>query len=877
PARHAQGHDDLPAHQPADRGPAGLGLRLGDRGRPAGIHAHAARRLQSLCRLGSAVGVRADGASRSARAGVAHRDLFGRTHGDHRADVVLQGDLVRVSAAGLLDRLLRAILLEPFLARGHRQLLHHRVRIDGAHAGRGAARRLRLRALPLPRQGHAQPRHDVADHRARGRERARLLQLLDPLASGGGPRPHDHRTQLLIDTRRLPGHRRCAQGLRPQPRTRRHERRRRAAARLRLGHAAGAAARNSGRGAIRLPALLQRGGGCDLHRRPRRIDLAAKDVRIDPPRIRSRHRRGVDAAHGRGAARRFDLVVLSTKARPRVSNMQIDPLVKPRSVAIVGATDRVGPARSVIESLGAIGFAGPIYPVNPKYQTVRNLVCYPSLTDLPEAPDVVVFSIRKPLLLEQVRLAAKRGARSAVIYDAGFAELGEEGARQQAENARLCREAGMPMCGPNCMRILNPTARATTYKQTVMAPTGLAGKVGIVSQTGSVCIAFLSDRRRYGISLSVSAGNEAVTPTVDYLEYLIDDPATNVIATFTETVREAERYVAALDRAAAVGKPVVVLKVGRAERTQRAITSHTGGLAGESRGFSGVLRAHRAIEVSDLDEMPEVLAVCQGERWPRGRGISVITGSGGLAEMILDNATTVGLDLPPLSNAERAEAERVIGRITGDGNPFDAWGNGNYAVNLPQAMSVVRDSERIAAIVYCADTGNEGQLGHPGRVLENVNMLVESARRSHKPHYLMSSRPGVMNLQQAKALREAGLVQIGGTRQGLGAIDRVGRYMTAQKPVRPFANRSGPPLAELLVARPPRRTINEHDSKRLLRAFGVPVAREFRVVTIAEAKDAARELGYPIVLKALSDEIPHKTELGLVAVGLKNSDELAHA
>jgi len=556
--------------------------------------------------------------------------------------------------------------------------------------------------------------------------------------------------------------------------------------------------------------------------------------------------------------------------------MQLDPLVKPRSVAIVGATDRVGPARSVIESLGAIGFAGAIYPVNPKYQTVRNLVCYPSLTDLPEAPDVVVFSVRKPLLPEQVRLAVKRGARAAVIYDAGFAELGENGAREQAEIAGLCREAGMPVCGPNCMGILNPTARSTTYKQTVMDPTGIAGNVGIVSQSGSVCIALLSDLRRYGVSLSVSAGNEAVTRTVDYLEYLIDDPATKVIATFTETVREAERYVAALDRAAAAGKPIVVLKVGRAERTQRAITSHTGGLAGESRVFSEVLKAHRAIEVSDLDEMSEVLAVCQGERWPRGRGISVVTGSGGLAEMILDNATAAGLDLPALSGAERAEAERVIGRITGDGNPFDAWGNGDYAVNLPHAMSVVNNSERIAAIVYCADTGNEGQLGHPGRVLENVKMLAEAAQRSHKPHYLMSSRPGVMNLRQAKALREAGLVQIGGTRQGLGAIDRVARYMMGQKPVRTSANR-GPQLADLLAAMPGRRTINEYDSKRLLSGFGVPVTRESRVATIAEATSAARELSYPVVLKALADEIAHKTELGLVAVGLRNDEELARA
>src|SRR6185295_10022952 len=209
--------------------------------------------------------------------------------------------------------------------------------------------------------------------------------------------------------------------------------------------------------------------------------------------------------------------------------MPIDALVKPRSVAIVGATDRPGPGRTIVESLGAIGFTGPIYPVNPKYQTVLNHVCYPTLTDLPEAPDCVVFSIRNPLIPEQMRLAVQRGARAAVIYDSGFAELGEEGAKLQAEIAGLCREADMAVCGPNCMGILNPTARVTTYKQTVMRLDGLAGNVGFISQSGSVCIAMLSDLRRYGISLSVSAGNEAVTRTVDYLEYLIDDPATKVI------------------------------------------------------------------------------------------------------------------------------------------------------------------------------------------------------------------------------------------------------------------------------------------------------------------------------------------------------------
>jgi len=554
--------------------------------------------------------------------------------------------------------------------------------------------------------------------------------------------------------------------------------------------------------------------------------------------------------------------------------MPIEALVRPRSIAIVGATDRAGPARSVIESLGALGFSGAIYPVNPKYPTVLNHVCYPSLTDLPEAPDVVVFSIRNPLIPEQVRLAIKRGARAAVIYDSGFAELGEEGAKLQNEIAGLCREAGMAVCGPNCMGILNPPGRVTTYKQTIMNAVPIAGNVGIVSQSGSVVIAMLSDLRRFGISLSVSAGNEAVTRTVDYIEWLIDDPNTKVIATFTESVREPERYVAALDRAADAGKPVVVLKVGRTERTQRAITSHTGGLAGSSRVFSEVLRAHRAIEVEDLDEMTEVLAVCQGERWPRGRGISVITGSGGLAEMILDNATAIGLDLPPLTPAERTEAERVIGRITGDGNPFDAWGNGNYAVNLPHAMKVVDGSDNIHAIAYCSDTADSGHIGHPGRVLENVKMLAAQAKDSRKPFYLLSTRSGVMNTVQAAALREAGLVQIGGTRQGLAALDRVGRWMTGRPPARATAAaQAHAPLPRSAQ----RATINEFDAKRLLAAYGVPAAREARVETLEAARTAAGQIGYPVVLKALSDEIPHKTEHGLVAVNLKSDDDLAAA
>ncbi len=554
--------------------------------------------------------------------------------------------------------------------------------------------------------------------------------------------------------------------------------------------------------------------------------------------------------------------------------MNIKSLVAPKSVAIVGASDRPSLGKIILESLGRIGFSGAVYPINPKYNTVLNLQCYPSLADLPEPPELVALCVSSSRVQEQVALAIRSGVNAAVVYDGGFAEAGPDGERLQKTIADECREAGLALCGPNCMGILNPQARSTTYKQMVQDTEGLAGNVGLVSQSGSICIAMLSDLRRFGFSLVVSSGNEAAVTTSAYLEYLIDDPATNVIATFTETVRDPERYLAALDRAAKKGKPVIVLKVGHSERARRAVTTHTGGLAGDTAVFSEVLRAHRAIEVRDLEEMTEVLAVCQGQRWPKGARIGVITGSGGLGELILDNATAAGLDLPPLEAGEKAEVERVIGHITGDGNPLDAWGNGTYSENLRHAMHVLNNSQNIDCLVYCNDVADRQQLGQPARVLDNVNLLLEAARTGTKPHYLMSTRFGLMNMRQVEALRSEGLVMISG-RQGLVALDRLGRYGRPLRAVRKPAPTLAPRLAAL--CRTGREVINEFESKVLLAEYGIPITREQRVETLEEAQNAASEIGFPVVLKALSDAIPHKTEYGLVAINLQRPDELARA
>jgi acyl-CoA synthetase (NDP forming) len=460
--------------------------------------------------------------------------------------------------------------------------------------------------------------------------------------------------------------------------------------------------------------------------------------------------------------------------------MRLDALFRPRSIAVIGASEKPTIGRRLIASLDGIGFTGAIFPVNPNYRTVLGRRCYPSVTELPEAPDVAVFCVGHERVLEPFAAAAKRGIKAAVIYDGGFAERGEDGRRLQSQIESICCGAGIALCGPNCMGVLSPHHSSSTYLQELRDPGGLAGNVGIVSQSGGFCIGLLNDVRRFGFSHVVSSGNEAVTAAADYLEYLVDDPHTKVIGGFVETVRHPDRFVAALDRAAVQGKPVVVLKVGRTERTRHAVTTHTGGIAGDPGFASELLRAHHAIEVSDLVEFTEVIAAAQSTQRPVGRRIGVVTSSGGLAELILDIAASTDLQLPPLSAPVKAEIDQQIGFVTGDGNPLDGWGNGTFLVNLPRALRVFDTSPDHDIVVFCRDNCDGQPFESPEVGWAYLELFERAAAGSGKPHYLLHTRPGLMNREQVAHLRKAGIPVVGGLREGLGAIDRLARHTTTR-------------------------------------------------------------------------------------------------
>jgi acetate---CoA ligase (ADP-forming) len=458
----------------------------------------------------------------------------------------------------------------------------------------------------------------------------------------------------------------------------------------------------------------------------------------------------------------------------------LDALLRPQSIAVIGASEKPTIGRRLIASLERIGFKGAIYPVNPNYPTVAGRRCWPSIADLPEAPDVAAFCVGHERVLEPLIAAARRGVKAAVIYDGGFAERGDDGRRLQSRVEGVCRDAGIALCGPNCMGVLSPHHRSTTYLQELRDPAGLAGNVGIVSQSGGLCVSLLTDLRRFGFSHIVSSGGEPVLAAADYLDYLADEPHTHVIGCFMESVRQPDRFAAALDRAAAAGKPVVALKVGRTDRSRQAVATHTGGDAGDPGFASGLLRAHHAIEVGDLAAFTELLAAAQSATRPAGQRIGVIASSGGLAELILDIAASDGLSLPPLSPALKTEIEQRIGFVSGDGNPLDAWGNGTFAANLPQALAALDRSPDHDIIVWCRDNCDGQPFETPELAWTYLELFTRAAAASRKPHYLLNTRPGLMNREHTAHLRAKGIAVVGGLPEGLAAIDRLARNGAAK-------------------------------------------------------------------------------------------------
>jgi acetyltransferase len=546
----------------------------------------------------------------------------------------------------------------------------------------------------------------------------------------------------------------------------------------------------------------------------------------------------------------------------------IDCLLTPRSVAVVGASPTSYVGRVVIENLQQLGFEGPIYPVNPRYEEVLGLPCFPSIDDVPETPEAVAAAVRIDLVPGVLRAAGARGVRAAIVPGGGFSETGEAARVAQAEIAEVGPEFGMAVAGPNCMGVVAP-GRAALYIGTLPDHL-LSGSVAVISQSGSVIEALVNMGPRVGFSALVSSGTEVATSSGEYLEYFASDPSTNGVCLFLEGFRDPEAFIRGARAMRDAGKPLAVLQAGRSAEAAAAIAAHSGTLAGADEVVTGLLHQLGAIGLDDLDELIEVAEVFAHGRMPEGRRLIAVGDSGGEAQLVADHARALGFDLPAPSEAMKERLQARWPHFSFIGNPVDPWGvDADFPPLYDEILQAMADEDvDIVAVALDKITSwmgdHEIDLGEAG-----ARSLMEAVKRTGKFGVFFTLHGmGPAHASVREELRAAGIPLLHGLRPSLVALRRASWWQSwrPRTPVEADGDATPLPLDE---AGP---VLSEASSRRILAAYGVPLVDGDVAASADEAVALAGRLGYPVVMKADAPGVAHKSAAGIVAVGVAGDD-----
>lgn len=548
----------------------------------------------------------------------------------------------------------------------------------------------------------------------------------------------------------------------------------------------------------------------------------------------------------------------------------LEALFKPRSIAIFGASDDVTKIGGrPVQFLQKYGFRGAIYPINRKAGTVQSLPAFASLADLPEVPDLAVVAVPPEGVPEVVRDCAARGVRAAVVLSAGFSEMGEEGSRLQSEIGQVARTSAMRIVGPNCLGSIGVAEKSiATFSVALESAFPTPGHVGIVSQSGNLgsYTMRLAVERGIGISRLLTTGNECDVDIADGIASLARDPATSVILCCMETCRNAVKLVRAMALAREAGKPLVVLKVGVSAAGSEAAASHTGALAGSDAVFDVVLRNGGAIRVPGIEQLIEVghaISVVGAARLPHGQRVALMTASGGFGVLMADAASAQGLELPHLLQRAR---ERILAVLpfASPTNPVDMTAQVSSRPELlAEALAAVAEDASCDAIIL-----QSAYAFHLPRLRDVYLASLSRVRREHPSRLVMLCCKAPREV--AAQLHEMGIPtvdSIDGACATLAALMRLGMRDAPPEPA------AGEP-ASAYDTLPLSAFANEASAKATLAAAGLPVLRELTTTSLDAALAAARDIGFPVVLKIVSPDIAHKTEVGGVVVGVASEAQL---
>jgi acyl-CoA synthetase (NDP forming) len=538
--------------------------------------------------------------------------------------------------------------------------------------------------------------------------------------------------------------------------------------------------------------------------------------------------------------------------------LDLDRLLRPRSIAIVGAsTDPASLGAKTLATLQDNGFAGELYPVHPKYAEVAGLRAYPSVRDVPPGTDIAIVAVAAARVASVIEDCGAAGVPFAVVLTSGFGEVGGEGPRLQRELVEVAARCGVRVTGPNSLGFLNTTdSVAAGFGVGVVGrsrpePGGLA----ILSQSGGMGLSILNRATLAGLGVStfVSSGNEADLTLVDFIEVALEDPHTQVIAAYAETIRDAGRLVELGRRSAELGKPIIIAKIGRSVAGSRAVESHTGSLAGEDSVYDAAFAEAGIIRVDDLEDMFDLAAFLLRGRVPTGNRVAVVTQSGGGGAWLADALESQGLALTAASADLRAELTAFVPDFGSVLNPVDLTASGisfEAFSSVIKALSDSREYDAIVVLMPLLDVTEEAIAS-----LAAVTSLPLLGFSHWLPTPALAPRVGALAIPYVTSPQRAGRVLAAAARLGL----------AWQRPERPAA--PGP-----VTARPgPGDPTGDVESFALVASAGLPVVPWRRVATREDAVAAAAELGPRVAMKLSADGVVHKSDLGGVHLGLTDT------
>lgn len=565
------------------------------------------------------------------------------------------------------------------------------------------------------------------------------------------------------------------------------------------------------------------------------------------------------------------------------SNGAIDALFHPKRIAVVGATPRVGFAHNIHRLLLKGGYEGEIFGVNPRYDEVLGCPCYPTIDAIPGGVDKAIVVVPSRFVLDALAQAERAGARAVNIITSGFGEQDDAAARDRQAGVReFARRTGIRAVGPNCLGIVSTPSKMIAMSGPYQSFT--RGPIGLVFQSGLLAYSATLPPmdRGFGFSYVATTGNEADLEASDFIRYMVEDDETRVIGCFIEQFRDPEKLFEAANLAAERRKPLVILKIGRSEGAKRAARAHTGSLVESDEIVDAVMRQHGIVRVNDLDEMIETLAVFHSRKLPNGPGVGTIFVSGGAGGLVSDLAQDIGVDLPALAPQTVEKLLAVIPPYGTVGNPLDTTGQvGQQPEILEGSLIAMGEDPNIHTVIYGQAFPTKLDLATPaGQVIK-----ATPERFPEKIFLIAALVTGKIQIgmrYDQEPLEPTIYIDGVPFLQGMGNALRAVRSMIsyaeflssrATTYAMPHSDPGVSTKARELVRAANDKPLVERSAKELLRLYGIPVTQEILAPTSAAAVVAAHRIGYPVVLKIESEDIPHKTEAGGVLLNV--SDDTA--